>query len=221
MSKENWQSFDHYMMDTIVQEDEALRTVHKRNTEAGLPSIDVSPIEGKFLHLLTKMKGAKRILEIGTLGGYSTIWMARTLPDDGQLITLEYSEKHAAVAQENIQKAGLSDRVEIIVGAALDSLPKLHSRNIAPFDFIFIDADKRNNPHYIEEALKLSEPGTCIVVDNVVREGKVLYSESEDSDVKGIRKMFEELSNHPRIDSTAVQTVGMKGHDGFLLAIVK
>lgn len=220
-STHTWQAFDEYAQQKLFTDDSVLKDVLQRNAEEGLPSIDVSPNEGKMLHLFAKMVGAKRILEIGTLGGYSSIWLARSLPEGGKLVSLEYSSKHAAVAEKNIQQAGLSDRVDILVGAALDSLPTLPEKGYKDFDFIFIDADKRNNPRYVQEAINLSHPGTCIVVDNVVRNGQVLDRKSEHPDVKGIRDMFDYLAEHPNIDSTAIQTVGSKGYDGFLLAIVQ
>ncbi|MCA0971956.1 O-methyltransferase [Halobacillus litoralis] len=216
-----WKAFDQYAFDQLFSEDPVLNEVLKTNAEEGLPSIDVSPAEGKMLHLLASLSRAKNILEIGTLGGYSTIWLSRALPEDGQLVSLEYSEKHAEVARRNLKNTGLHDKVDVIVGPALDSFPKLPEKGFHDFDFVFIDADKKNNPHYIKEALKLSHPGTCIVVDNIVRDGKVLEKNSDDSDVQGIRSMFDFLSGHESLDATAIQTVGSKGYDGFLLAIVK
>ncbi len=216
-SATTWTDVDQYYTSKLQSSDSIMESVLKANNEAGLPAIDVSPNQGKFLSLLAQMKGAKRILEIGTLGGYSTIWLARALPADGSLVTLEYSEKHAKVAAENIRNAGLTEKVEIKVGAALDSLPTLEGG----FDFIFIDADKQNNANYLEWALRLSMPGTVIITDNVVRSGRVIDADSEDESVQGVRQFVDMLSNENRIDSTVVQTVGSKGYDGFVMGIVK
>jgi predicted O-methyltransferase YrrM len=190
------------------------------NQAAELPAIDVAPNQGKLLQLLAQLVGARRILEIGTLGGYSTIWLARALPAGGRLITLEFNTKHAEIARTNIERAGLTQTVEIRVGAALDTLPKLQNESSEPFDLIFIDADKPNNSAYLRWALKLSRPGTLIIIDNVVRDGAVIDSASTDKDVQGARHLFELLANEPRISSTAIQTVGPKGSDGFAFAIV-
>ncbi|RDI45640.1 O-methyltransferase [Falsibacillus pallidus] len=221
MSTETWKKVDEYFTKKLHEPESIMDNVLKSNEEAGLPSIDVSPNQGKLLNLLVQMKGATKILEIGTLGGYSTIWMARALPENGKLITLEYAEKHADVARKNIEHAGISDKVEIMVGAALDSLPVLEERGEKDFDFIFIDADKPNNPHYLEWALKLSKPGTVIIGDNVVRDGKVVDEDTEDAVIKGVQSFIDLLSRNPHIDSTAIQTVGSKGYDGFVLGIVK
>lgn len=213
-----WKQVDQYFIDQLIPTDPVMENVLKENEKAGLPSIDVSAIQGKMLQLFLKMKAAKNVLEIGTLGGYSTIWMAQALPENGHVTTLEFNPKHAEVATENLVMAEVKDKVEVIVGPALDSLPTLEGRE--PFDFIFIDADKNNNPHYVQEVLKLSKPGTTILVDNVVRDGRLLESDSEDKSIIGIRKMFDLLHNHPRLESTAFQTVGSKGYDGFVLAVV-
>ncbi|WP_425383145.1 O-methyltransferase [Rossellomorea oryzaecorticis] len=218
MTKKGWQEVDHYFTTKLHNQDEVMEAAIKANEEAELPSIDVAPNQGKMLHLLAKMKGAKHILEIGTLGGYSSIWMAKALPENGTLITLEYSEKHAEVARKNIKLAGLDNKIEVLVGAALDTLPSLKDKK---FDFIFIDADKKNNPHYIKWAFELSKPGTVIITDNVVRGGKVTDAASEDENIKGIREFVDLLSENERIDSTAIQTVGTKGYDGFVISIVK
>jgi predicted O-methyltransferase YrrM len=218
MSEKNWQEVDHYFTAKLHKPDEVMDSVMKANKKAKLPAIDVSPNQGKLLHLLVKMKGARNILEIGTLGGYSTIWMGRALPEDGSLITLEYSEEHAVVARENIKRAGLDDKLKVLVGAALETLPSLKDHK---FDFIFIDADKKNNPHYINWAIELSNPGAVIITDNVVRSGKVTDAASKDENITGVREFVDLLSNDDRIDSTAVQTVGSKGYDGFVLGIVK
>ncbi|MFJ7755372.1 O-methyltransferase [Peribacillus muralis] len=219
--KQTWDEVDLYFSNKLHATDHIMNSILKANEEAGLPAIDVSPNQGKFLHLLAKLCGAKSILEIGTLGGYSSVWLARALPEGGRLITLEYEEKHAKVAEANIKKAGLADKISIIVGAALDTLPKLNEQGLTSFDLIFIDADKVNNPEYLRWALKLSRPGTVIITDNVIRDGKVLDPDSEDPNVKGIRTFVDQLSEDPRIDSTVMQTVGMKGYDGFVIGRVK
>jgi len=218
---EIWNEVDLYMNDKLIQPDPILDEVLKANQEAGLPAIDVSPSQGKFLHLLASLKGAKRILEIGTLGGYSTIWLARALPKDGQLITLELSAHHAEVARANLKRAGVSHLVEVIVGPGLDTLAVLKDRGTDPFDLIFIDADKPNNPNYLKWALELSKRGSLIICDNVVRQGHVVNSESEDENVKGIRQFMNALAQEKRISATAIQTVGSKGYDGFIVGIVE
>jgi predicted O-methyltransferase YrrM len=220
MSEKGWRAVDAYFSDTIVRRDSVLEAALKANAEAGLPSIDVSAAQGKMLYLLARMAGAKRALEIGTLGGYSTIWIARALPPDGRLLTIEYDEKHANVARANIARAGLSDKVELRVGAALEILPKIEADGLGPFDFVFIDADKNNNANYLSWALRLSRPGTVIIVDNVVRDGRIADASSKDTDVSGTRRMFEMMAREPRLQATAIQTVGAKGWDGFALAIV-
>ena len=191
------------------------------NAAAGLPSIDLSAPQGKLLHLLARMAGARNVLEIGTLGGYSTIWLARALPEGGRLVTLEANERHAAVARQNIVRAGLAGKVDVRTGAALDTLPKIEAEGLGPFDFVFIDADKANNTNYLSWALRLSRPGTVIIVDNVVRSGAIADPDSRDSAVIGSRKTFEMMAREPRLEATAIQTVGAKGWDGFALAIVK
>jgi predicted O-methyltransferase YrrM len=221
MDQNVWNAVDRYLADNLISADHRIEDALEANACAGLPAIDVAPSQGKLLHLLARVQGARRILEIGTLGGYSTIWLARALPSDGQLITLELDPKHAAVASNNIQRAGLSPRVEIRVGPALDSLAALHASQPVPFDFIFLDADKPNNPVYLDWAVKLSRPGTLILADNVVREGAILESNSTDPRVTGTRTFLEKLGQHPRLDATAIQTVGVKGYDGFALAVVK
>ncbi|MGG3156594.1 O-methyltransferase [Priestia megaterium] len=218
---EIWNEVDLYMNDKLIQSDPILDEVLKANQEAELPAIDVSPSQGKFLHLLASLKGAKRILEIGTLGGYSTIWLARALPKDGQLITLELSAHHAEVARANLKRAGVSHLVEVIVGPGLDTLAVLKDRGTDPFDLIFIDADKPNNPNYLKWALELSKRGSLIICDNVVRQGHVVNSESEDENVKGIRQFMNALAQEKRISATAIQTVGSKGYDGFIVGIVE
>jgi predicted O-methyltransferase YrrM len=210
---------DEYLDDTLVGADDVLATARAESSAAGLPDIAVSPTQGKLLYLLASSIGAASILEIGTLGGYSTIWLARALAPGGSMVTLEYAPEHAAVARKNIERAGLSDRVEVIEGAALDTLPSLSGRRA--FDFVFIDADKANNPHYVEHALGLTHPGSLIVVDNVVRGGRVVDAASDESDVVGTRACLELMGTHPNLDSTAVQTVGSKGWDGFAIALVR
>lgn len=215
-----WDAVDNYLTDTLVGSDDVLGEVLSRNAEAGLPPHDVSPAQGKFLMLLCRMANARSVLEIGTLGGYSTIWLARGLPDDGQVVSLEANAHHASVATANVSWAGLRDRVDIVVGPALETLPSLVGSSAAPFDLVFIDADKPNNPQYLEWALRLTRPGSVIVGDNVVREGAVADGSSEDERVRGVRRFLELLRDDPRIDATALQTVGMKGWDGFSLGVV-
>jgi predicted O-methyltransferase YrrM len=215
-----WTDVDQYLTQTLISADPVLDSVMAANTAAGLPSIDVTATQGKFLHLLACLVSAKRILEVGTLGGYSTIWLARALPKDGKLITLEYEPKHAQVALKNISNTGLGHIVELRQGRAADSLAQLHAENVAPFDLIFIDADKPNNPVYLDWAIKLSHPGTLIVVDNVIRDGKIADVSSTDPAITGTRSMFEQMGANPRLKATALQTVGGKGYDGFALALV-
>ncbi|MFD7293200.1 O-methyltransferase [Streptomyces sp. NPDC059897] len=210
---------DAYLADLLAPADEALAGALADSEAAGLPGINVSATNGKLLHLIARVQGARRILEIGTLGGYSTIWLARALPADGTLITLEHSDRHAEVARANIARAGLDKVVEVRVGAALDSLPGLASEG-RDFDLVFIDADKVNNPHYLEWALRMTHPGSVIVVDNVVRGGRVTNAGSTEGDVVGTRAALQFLADHPRLEATAIQTVGAKGHDGFALAYV-
>lgn len=214
---ERWSAVDDYFADLLAPSDAHLRTALIENNASGLPAHDVSATQGKMLALFARMVGAKRILEIGTLGAYSTIWMARALPAEGKVVTIEFSEKHAEVARRNIDRAGLSEVIDLHVGKALDILPTL----TAPFDMIFIDADKPNNPNYIRWALKLSRIGTVIIGDNVVRGGAVSDPNSDDANVKGVREFLEIIANEPRLDATAIQTVGEKGWDGFSLALVR
>jgi predicted O-methyltransferase YrrM len=216
MTQETWDAVDGYYSGLLVGKDAALDAALEASDTAGLPRIAVSATQGKLLNLLARMHGARRILEVGTLGGYSTIWLARALPADGQLITLEYDPKHAEVARANIARAGLADRVEVRLGAALDTLPSLDG----PFDLSFIDADKVNNPAYFRAALAMSRPGSVIVVDNVVRGGGVADPDSTDPSILGTRELADLLASEPRVDATAVQTVGSKGYDGFAIALV-
>lgn len=220
MSHEQWQAIDQYFEAAFIGDDPILAATLADSEAAHLPPIHIAPNQGKFLALLAQIQGARTILEIGTLGGYSSIWLARALPADGRLVTLEYDAAHARVAQANITRAGVAHQVEIMVGAALDSLPKLIDHPAAPFDMIFIDADKPNNPHYLDWALRLARVGSVIIGDNVVRRGEVLQADSADENVQGIRRFVEAISDHPRLDAIALQTVGCKGYDGFSLARV-
>ena len=220
MPQDRWTAVDRYITDTLLHADEALDEALKANEAAGLPAIDVAPNQGKFLHLLAQIRGARRILEIGTLGGYSTIWLARALPSGGRLTTLEVDPKHAAVATSNISRAGLAQSVEVRSGPALESLERLVEEPSEPFDMIFIDADKPNNPKYLDWAMKLARVGTLIVFDNVVREGGVADPASQDANVRGVRWTFEKIAADPRLSATALQTVGSKGWDGFALVLV-
>lgn len=220
MNPEQWTAVDHYINDLLVPHDDALDAAFKANVDAGLPPIQVSPAQGKLLHLLARIQGARKILELGTLGGYSTIWLARALPADGRLITLEVESKHAEVARANIARADLTDKVELRLGPALDVLPQLASEKSGPFDFIFIDADKPNIPDYFSWALKLSRPGSLIVIDNVIRKGAVIDEASSDPSVQGVRRFNKRLAAEPRVSATTIQTVGSKGYDGFTIALV-
>lgn len=216
-----WGKVDEYIKDKLMAKDDVLEQTLIKNKQAGLPEIDVSPAQGKLLYLLAKTKGAKRILEIGTLGGYSTIWLARALEADGELMTLEAVSHHAETAQQNIDRAGLAERVTILQGKALDTLSQLKEQDTLPFDLIFIDADKPNNPQYLKWALHFSKKGTVIIADNVVRNGAVLHASGQDERVKGTREFFDLLKQESRIEATAIQTVGEKGYDGFVYGIVK
>lgn len=220
-STQKWHAVDEYFNSKLLTPDPILTKVLEANAGAGLPAIDVAPNQGKLLHLLAVIRGARRILEIGTLGGYSTIWLARALPADGQLVSLEYEHLHVQIAEDNLRAAGLAEQVQIMEGPALSSLVDLERQGAGPFDFIFIDADKPNNPHYLEWALKLAGPGAVIVADNVVRDGEVVNGDSEDERVQGIRQFADLLAAEPGIDATAIQTVGSKGYDGFVLGVVK
>lgn len=220
MTQEQWTAVDRYITDLLVPPDPALSSALQANATAGLPPHDVSPNQGKLLLLLARLQGARTILEIGTLGGYSTIWLARALPADGRLITLEADPKHASVARANIAAAGLADVVELRLGRALDTLSQLAAEGCSPFDLIFIDADKPSNPDYFAWALKLSRPGSLIIGDNVVRDGAVVDAASGDPRVQGVRRFYELLASSPRVSATAIQTVGSKGYDGFAIALV-
>jgi predicted O-methyltransferase YrrM len=221
MTENIWTQVDDYIEKSLLGADPELEAALAASGAAGLPAIAVSPAQGKMLQLLARINGTERILEVGALGGYSTIWLARALPPGGRLVTLEADPHHAEVARDNIKRAHLAGVVDIRVGPALETLPRLLQESAGPFDFVFIDADKENNPAYVEWAVKLGRPGTVVVVDNVVREGSVLEAASTDAQVKGTRALYDLLGRDPRFDSTVIQTVGRKGYDGFALAIVK
>jgi predicted O-methyltransferase YrrM len=221
MNQEIWSSVDKYFTDLFVPSDPALNAALADADAAGLPQHNVAPNQGRLLQLLAKICGARTILEIGTLGGYSTIWLARALPAGGRLVTLEANPKHAEVAFANIVRAGLAPVVDLRVGKAVDILPHLAAEGIAPFDLIFIDADKPSNPEYLGWSLELSRPGTVIIGDNVVRDGAVTDSSSTDPNVQGVRRFLELISSEPRLSATALQTVGSKGYDGIAIAIVQ
>jgi len=220
VAEETWVAVDQYIDDLIVRPDDALEKAIDESLSAGLPQISVTPTQGKLLHLLARLKGARRILEIGTLGGYSAIWLARALPPGGRLVTLEIEPEHAKVAGANIARAGLAGVVEVRVGRALNSLTRLEAEGIGPFDLIFIDADKKSIPEYFAWSLRLGHSGTLIVVDNVVRGGSVLDPLSKDSSVQGVRRFNELVAAEPRVIATEIQTVGSKGHDGFAFILV-
>ena len=215
-----WTAVDGYLTQTLVADDPALTAALAANAAAGLPPIDVAPNQGKFLHLLAHIANARRILEVGTLGGYSTLWLARALPADGRLVTLELDPHHAEVARANIARAGLSGNVEVRVGPALETLAQLAAARTEPFDLVFLDANKEAYPEYLEAALRLARPGTVILGDNVVRDGEVVDAASPDERVQGVRRFLEKLASDPRLSATALQTVGSKGYDGFAMAVV-
>ena len=221
MNNEIFESVDHYISNLLGHEDEALIAATKSLKEAGMPAISISPNQGKFLQVLALLCNAKNILELGTLAGYSTIWMARALPKDGKLITLEFDPKHAAVAQKNIERAGVASQVQIRTGKALDILPQLHAEGAGPFDMIFIDADKPPYADYFEWALKLARPGTLIVVDNVIRDGKVLDEKSTDAAVNGAQRFNKVLGASTAVTATILQMVGVKEYDGMAIAVVR
>ncbi len=218
--KKIWTAVDNYFADALIAPDEALEAAVRANREADLPAIDVTPLQGKFLEVLVRAIGAKRVLEIGTLGGYSTLWLARALPADGIVVTLEIEPRHAVVALKNIEMAGLAERVDLRVAPAAVTLAALAAEHIAPFDFIFIDADKAGYPEYLKWSLKLSRPGTLIVADNVVRDGKVIDPDNPDPNIQGVRRFIELLAAEPRLSATVLQTVAGKGYDGFAIAVV-
>jgi predicted O-methyltransferase YrrM len=215
-----WIAVENYLDGLLIPSDPALDAALADSAAAKLPDIAVTPSQGKLLHLLAKMKGARKILEIGTLGGYSTIWLARALPSDGLLVTLESDQKHFEVAQQNILRAGFAKLVQRRLGRALDALPQISAEGIGPFDFFFIDADKENTAEYFDWALRLSRAGSVIIVDNVIRDGEVANAETADPRVQGIRRFNEGLAREERVSATTLQTVGSKGYDGFTLAVV-
>ena len=220
MNEEQWAAVDHYLTDLLIPSDPDLDSALEASKKADLPAINVSPAQGKLLHLMARIQGARNILEIGTLGGYSTIWLAKALPPGGRLITLEYEPVHAEVARCNIERAKLSEMVEIRVGRAIDTLPQLLTEKRGPFDFVFIDADKVSTPDYYQWALRLTRQGSVIVVDNVVRKGNITDRASEDQSVQGVRRFLEMAAVEPFVSATAIQTVGIKSYDGFAVLLV-
>ncbi len=220
MSQEQWTAVDQYINSLVVPSDPALDAALEASVAAGLPPINVTPTQGKFLHLLARVQGARRILEIGTLAGYSTIWLARALPAGGRVITLESDPTHADIARANFARAGVDDRIDVRLGAALETLPRLAEEGQPPFDFTFIDADRVNLTEYFAWALTLSRPGSLIIVDNVVRKGGVIDATSDDPNIKGVRRFGERLAAEKGVSATMVQTVGAKGYDGFAIALV-
>jgi predicted O-methyltransferase YrrM len=220
MNQEVWTAVDQYINSLLVPGDPVLDAAIVASNTAGLPQIQVSPPQGKLLQLVARILGARNILEIGTLGGYSTIWMARALPPDGRLITLEADAKHAEVARGNFSRAGLANVIEVRLGPALESLPKLAAEGRGPFDLVFIDANKSTMAEYFDWALRLSRRGSVIISDNVIRDGRVVDSASDDPDIQGVRRFNERLATEPRVSATEIQTVGSKGYDGFALALV-
>ncbi|MGI8587669.1 MAG: O-methyltransferase [Chloroflexia bacterium] len=221
MTQDKWTEVDHYITDLFIPTDPALDAALQATADSGMPAINVTPNQGRLLQILALAQGARSILEIGTLAGYSTIWMARALPAGGRLITLEADPKHAEVARANIARAGLSDVVEVRLGTALDTLPQLAAEGRGPFDLVFIDADKPNTAAYFDWALKLTRPGSLIITDNVVRDGKVTDAGNPDEGVQGIRRFNAALAAEPRVTATEIQTVGSKGYDGIAFAVVK
>ena len=220
MTTHPWESVDSYLNDILIHQDAALIETLRSSDAARLPSINVSPAQGKFLHLMAKAIGARRILEIGTLGGYSTIWLGRALPADGTLVTIEAEPRHAEIARENVAAAGLSQIVDLRIGRALDVLPEIERDRLGPFDVSFIDADKPNTPEYFTWALRLSRPGSVIIADNVVRDGAVADRSSRDASVRGMQRLLALIASEPRVSATVIQTVGAKGYDGFAMALV-
>jgi predicted O-methyltransferase YrrM len=220
MSEKLWTDIDRYFTDLFASPDPELDAVLAACEKAGLPPVEVTPLQGKLLMILARLTGARRILEIGTLGGYSAIWLARGLAEGGKLITLESRPKHAEVARENFRRAGLSHVIELRLGRALETLPKIAAEGLGPFDLVFVDADKAGNPDYFTWALKLTRRGSLIILDNVVREGRVLNAKSTEPNLQGIRRCNAMMAAEPRISATALQTVGAKGHDGIAIALV-
>ncbi|MGQ7749443.1 O-methyltransferase [Streptomyces sp. WC2508] len=220
MTLARWTEVDDYFNGLLVGPDEALDAAVEASDGAGLPAMQVAANQGKLLNLLARLQGARTVLEIGTLGGYSTIWLARALPEGGKVVTLEADPAYAEVARANIERAGLADVVEIRVGRALDTLPELAAEGCGPFDVVFIDADKPSNPDYLAWSLKLTRPGSLIVADNVVRDGEVVDGTSDDPKVQGVRRFTELVAAEPTLSATALQTVGSKGYDGLMMALV-
>jgi predicted O-methyltransferase YrrM len=220
MTKKIWESVDKYLDKMLIPQDSTLEQALEAAAAARLPAIQVSSVQGKLLHMLARIMGARNILEIGTLGGYSTIWMARALPEGGRLITLEADPKHAEVARKNFARAGVENKVELRIGKALDTLPQVAAEIRDPFDMFFIDANKSNMPEYFEWSLKLARKGSVIIADNVVREGAVLDAKSKDADIRGIRRFLEMVGKEKRVSGTALQTVSTKSYDGFALVLV-
>jgi predicted O-methyltransferase YrrM len=220
MSQEKWSAVDQYLVDLLIPADSALDAALEASGRAGLPAINVAPNQGKLLQFFARMCGARRILELGTLGGYSTIWLARALIPGGRLVTLEVDPRHAEVARANFARAGLAEVIDLRVGPAIATLPQLVAEGQAPFDFVFIDADKSSTPEYFSWSLRLTHPGSVIVVDNVIREGAVIEAASADASVQGVRRLYELIAAEPRVNATAIQTVGSKGYDGFVIAVV-
>lgn len=219
-NEQTWSAVDQYLTAQHGLDDAVLQSTLAASSAAGLPQIQVSATQGKMLHLLARMQGARHILEIGTLGGYSTLWLARALPADGRLVTLEFDPKHAEVARANFARAGIEKLIDLRVGAALETLPQLVQEGAGPFDFIFIDADKDNYPGYFEWSLRLSRPGTLIIADNVVRQGGVIDPDHPDVRVQGVRRFLDMVAAEPRVSATTIQTVGSKGYDGFAMVLV-
>lgn len=221
MSQQTWTAVDDYFNQALIPADPVLDGARERSAAEGLPDIAVAPNQGRLLNLIARIHGARRILEVGTLGGYSTIWLARALPADGSLISLEIDPHHAEVARANLKSAGLAQKAQVRVGRAADSLAALAQERPEPFDLVFIDADKPSNADYLAWALRLSRPGTVIVVDNVVRGGGVVDPDSGDTSVQGVRRLVDMIEAEPRLTATAIQTTGVKGYDGFILALVE
>lgn len=220
MTQKTWTAVDNYVSEMLIGPDATLDAVLEASADAGLPEIAVAPSQGKFLMLLARAINTRNVLELGTLGGYSTIWLARALPKDGRVVTLEAVPRHAEVASANFERAGLASMIDLRLGKALDILPKLAAEKLAPFDVVFIDADKQNIPDYFTWSLKLTRPGSMIIVDNVIRHGEVIDAKSRDPSVRGVRRFNEMLKSETRVSATSIQTVGVKGYDGFTLALV-
>ncbi|ODS58588.1 MAG: methyltransferase [Acidobacteria bacterium SCN 69-37] len=215
-----WAAVDAYVVDTLFEADDVLEQALADGEAAGLPAIAVSPSQGRFLQILARSVGATRILELGTLAGYSGIWLARALPPDGLLVTVEVDRRHADVARRSFERAGVADRIDLRVGPAIDVLALIEAEHQAPFDFIFIDADKPNYAAYLDWAVRLARPGTLIVADNVVRDGAVIDADSTDAAVQGVRRFLDRVAAHPRVSATLIQTVGSKGYDGMAIVLV-